>query len=319
MLRRGQTTEQRIGEIANKFAQGIGGYAESQMQEAKGMKDERQYQDKLNLAEEAKKRQYAIQETEIEGKLSEQTGKNLLGSGVGKKILAGYYGSLGDIFKKAEPTRKAIKEDDEKVIKAEERALNAEYKRSLINKNNSPKTSKAETVGGVRLKPNEIDKFNEGNQIPSMLSDVQNVINQNADEFGPVKGRLGALNPYNEKAQTIESSMRTSAQAFGKYMEGGMLRAEDEVKYRKMFPSQEDTPEVAKNKLDLVNRLLVERQQSTVEALKKGGYDTSPIEKTLLQTAQPKVISGNQNIDMSVIKATPREEKIKFLKGLTNG
>jgi hypothetical protein len=146
--------------------------------------------------------------------------------------------------------------------------------------------------GGTAMKPNEIAKFNEGNQIPAMLKDVEGVISSNKDMFGPIHGRLGSVNPYNEKAQSMEASIRASAQSFGKFMEDGVLRAEDEVKYRKMFPNLADTPEVASNKLAIVNRLLVQKQNSLVSALKQGGYDTSPIDRGFKENAQPAILQG---------------------------
>lgn len=302
MLIRGETTEERIAKIAQGFGQGLQNFQQGQ--------DRQRVQ---GLQEEAARRQQALQEMEIEGKLSEQTGKNLLGSGIGKQYLTGGMAGIGDLMKSAPMTRKAEMDAEDRIAKAEDRDINNQYRQSQINKNNrGPAPKKGQMAGGTQLKPNEVDKFNEGNQIPSMLSDVSKVIDQNADSFGPIRGRLGALNPYNEKAQTIESSMRTSAQAFGKYMEGGMLRAEDEIKYRKMFPSQEDTPEVARNKLDLVNRLLVEKQNSTVGALKQAGYDTSPIERQLTKTAQPQVLGGGMSKD--VLKTMTREEKMLEVK-----
>lgn len=66
MLMRGQTTEDRIGEIAAKFSQGLQGFAQSQQQEVAGMREERQYNDalaakKLAYQAEAEKRQRGIE------------------------------------------------------------------------------------------------------------------------------------------------------------------------------------------------------------------------------------------------------------------
>lgn len=136
---------------------------------------------------------------------------------------------------------------------------------------------------GYKLPPDKVLQVQEGAQIPTMLKDVQETLSSNKDGFGPVTGRLNSLNPYNERAQTIDAQMRASSQRFGRYMEGGVLRKEDEDKYRKMFPQMSDTPEVAANKLQIVQKLLADKQNADIQALAAQGYDTrgfSPMETT---------------------------------------
>lgn len=156
-------------------------------------------------------------------------------------------------------------------------------------------TTKAKKEGaGKQLSASDVAKFQEGNVIPAMLTDVKSVIDQNKDIFGPVGGRISALNPYDVRGQTIESTMKTASQAFGKFMEGGVLRKEDEEKYRKMFPSLSDTPDVAQNKLQVVNKLLTDKQSSTLEALRKSGFDIQGIQKEFLPAQLPSILSGKK-------------------------
>jgi hypothetical protein len=129
-------------------------------------------------------------------------------------------------------------------------------------------------IGRKMLPADKVLSVNEGKQIPRMLEDIGGTIEANADTFGPVMGRINSANPYNEKAKTIDAQMRASAQAFGRFMEGGVLRKEDEEKYRKMFPQLSDTPGVAKNKLAIVDRLLKSKSAADVSALAASGYDT---------------------------------------------
>jgi hypothetical protein len=145
-----------------------------------------------------------------------------------------------------------------------------------------------------RLPPDKVLAVNEGKQIPGMLGDIEKTIQQNADSFGPVMGKLSSMNPYDTKAQTIDSQMRTAAQAFGRYMEGGVLRKEDEEKYRKMFPVLGETPELAANKLQIVKRLLAEKQNSNVEALRSAGYDVSPFGGQIEKPDAPQVLAGSK-------------------------
>jgi len=159
----------------------------------------------------------------------------------------------------------------------------------------------SQTTSGKQLSSTDVLKVNEGNAIPTMLKDVSSIIANNSDSFGPIRGRASSFNPYNEKAQTIESNIRASAQAFGRYMEGGVLRKEDEEKYQKMFPNLSDTPEIAANKLAIVEKLLIDRQNSSVQALKSSGYDTKGVDQNLVSRPAPDIL----NINGGAKKAAP--------------
>jgi hypothetical protein len=135
------------------------------------------------------------------------------------------------------------------------------------------KREEQQAEAGLKLPPDKVLLVQQGAQIPNQLADLDVTLKNNEKLFGPGVGRVGAANPYDTQAQTIDAQMRASAQAFGRYMEGGVLRKEDEDKYRKMFPQLTDTPEVARNKLAIVNRLLTQKQNADVSALKSQGYD----------------------------------------------
>lgn len=160
---------------------------------------------------------------------------------------------------------------------------------------NRGEIDKARLMAGMRkpadrLPADKVLTVNQGNTIPKQLADISATIGQNADSFGPVMGRLSTLNPYDTKSQTIDAQLRASAQAFGRYMEGGVLRKEDEDKYRKMFPTLGDTPEVARNKLAIVNKLLVEKQKSDVGALEQQGYSVNGLQADLGKGEIPGII-----------------------------
>jgi hypothetical protein len=142
---------------------------------------------------------------------------------------------------------------------------------------------------GKQLPPAQVLAVNEGVALPQGLKDIRATIEQNKDAFGPVKGFLSSMNPYDEKTKTMDSQLRTSAQAFGRFMEGGVLRKEDEDKYRKMFPELGDTPEVAQNKLDIVERKLIQKLQSDEKALKGSGYSTAGFSESIRGLVAPNV------------------------------
>jgi hypothetical protein len=161
-------------------------------------------------------------------------------------------------------------------------------------------------------------KVNEGNAIPSLLEQVGQTIEANQDYLGygaalagTEAGRFASPANY-EKSKTIDSQMRAASQAFGKYMEGGVLRKEDEEKYRKMFPSLSDTPQVARNKLAVVQNLLRQRQGSDLSALKAQGFNISGLELPGKDTALPGALTGKGQ----AAGKKPSFEEWKKAKGL---
>lgn len=127
----------------------------------------------------------------------------------------------------------------------------------------------------TRLPADKALLLSESRQIPGLLKDLDSTIKSNKDSFGPVAGRLARLNPFDETAQTLDAQIRNVRQTVGKLKEGGVLRAEDEVKYTKMLPEGSDTPQVAANKLQLVEREMNRKIQDQVRDLANAGYDVS--------------------------------------------
>ena len=64
-------------------------------------------------------------------------------------------------------------------------------------------------------------------------------------------------------------------QVIGKALEGGVLRKEDEYKYTKILPTIQDTPQVAKVKLDGLRDALTLRRERLLESLDDAGYNVS--------------------------------------------
>lgn len=154
------------------------------------------------------------------------------------------------------------------------------------------KEAEIEATKTKRLSPSDVQKVQEGAQIPKTLQDVKAVIQQNADIFGPIEGRARSFNPYDERAQAVDAQMRIASQQFGRYMEGGVLRKEDEEKYRKMFPQLSDTPESAANKLAIVQRLLSNTYNSQVSALQRSGFDVRGLPQSVGESGLPSAIAG---------------------------
>ncbi len=156
-----------------------------------------------------------------------------------------------------------------------------------------PTTGEVTMVPSIKQLPaDKVLGVNEGNNLPAMLNDVEKSLGAASSEMGPVMGRLTGNNPYNQKAATLDAQLRTTSQMIGKYLEGGVLRKEDEEKYRKMLPVLTDTADVAKNKLQLVRRMLARKQQSDLSALKNSNYNTDGLASSAQPPELPDVLSG---------------------------
>lgn len=107
-----------------------------------------------------------------------------------------------------------------------------------------------------------------------MLTSLSSTINSQKSLFGPVKGRISGANPYATQAQAVQATINATKQIVGKYLEGGVLRQEDEVKYEKILPKLSDTPAVALSKLNQVKALVQSKIDAQREGLSSAGYNT---------------------------------------------
>jgi hypothetical protein len=130
-----------------------------------------------------------------------------------------------------------------------------------------------EKAQGKQLPSNTVLAANEGKAVALMLPDVEKAIKANMGKFGPVTGVSADLNPYNERAKSFDAEMRSASQSFGRFMEGGVLRKEDEAKYLKMFPQKNDPDKTKIDKLSIVKRKLASKFESDRKALEASGYD----------------------------------------------
>lgn len=80
------------------------------------------------------------------------------------------------------------------------------------------------------------------------LKDLKETLKKNEQYIGPLAG-LQAMNPYSE-ARKAQANIDLVRQRVGKALEGGVLRKEDEEKYKKILATLRDTPETAVYKVD---------------------------------------------------------------------
>jgi hypothetical protein len=159
-----------------------------------------------------------------------------------------------------------------------------DYSHGLIQERNPSKS------GGKPLPSSDVLKLTEGDQMPGLMAGLESDIKENSDVMGPFVGRMGKLNPYDTKSQVFNSKMATAAQIVGKYMEGGVLRAEDVPKYRAMLPQITDTPEVAEAKRQQVQAMLERKKSGDVKGLIGAGYKAQSFNRAAPVSA-PKAVT----------------------------
>jgi len=116
----------------------------------------------------------------------------------------------------------------------------------------------------------------EGSQLSTgVLGGLNSLVEDNEKMFGPISGAIHSINPYDEKGQEIDAELRRARQSIGSYLEGGVLRKEDEKKYEKMLPKLNDLPAVAKDKLEGIKALLINKQNEYLQSYGNAGFDVS--------------------------------------------
>ena len=84
---------------------------------------------------------------------------------------------------------------------------------------------------------------------------------------------LRQYNPYDVEAQGGRQLIAATKQMVGKALEGGVLRAEDEIKYAKILPRVGDPLAVIKRKSETLGKMLNNAYKAHLSALSKAGYD----------------------------------------------
>lgn len=116
----------------------------------------------------------------------------------------------------------------------------------------------------------------------SELNKLSSAIQSGNGEVSPIVGTLRSLNPYDVDQKTLLAMIDKTRQIVGKALEGGVLRKEDEAKYRKILPTTSDTKEVALNKIAMIREQLQERM-SNYSGLVGAGSQTDDLTSALLQ------------------------------------
>jgi hypothetical protein len=101
---------------------------------------------------------------------------------------------------------------------------------------------------GKPLTSGQIDKLSDNGAVIGSLQDLRKTLQENEQFIGPIAG-FAAYNPYSD-AKKAEAKINLVRQRVGKVLEGGVLRKEDEEKYKLILATLRDNPELAIAKVD---------------------------------------------------------------------
>jgi len=127
----------------------------------------------------------------------------------------------------------------------------------------------------VTLSPGTTNVISDGDTALASMRILENAMNQPrfAKQFDPLWAPINLQDRDDVDLNEFDSLIRTTRQIVGKYLEGGKLMPDDELKYKRMLPflgelelpwvwsyTKGDILEVAKRKLKNVNKLIKIKQ-----------------------------------------------------------
>jgi hypothetical protein len=119
------------------------------------------------------------------------------------------------------------------------------------------------------------------------LSDIESLYStiESTGVVGPIAGLQVKL-PWAAEAKTVQAEIDRVRQVVGKALEGGVLRKEDEEKYKKILPTISDLPEVARNKLKSLHTKLNQDLQRYIQTQQRYGKGRGALENLFGGPAQ---------------------------------
>ena len=178
-----------------------------------------------------------------------------------------------------------------------ESAVNEDYVRKLaVSQGKDPKEvaqavynwqQTGELPRGKQLTGSDTTKLSDGKVAIDMMISITDIVNSGGTD--PIRGAttlVPLLGKYDVEVQNNQAALKRAAQMVGRFMEGGVLRREDEIKYEKMLPNITDKKEVAQGKMIGVLNMLIAKYKTDIDSFKNSGFDTTEFEKSLQQLQQ---------------------------------
>lgn len=137
--------------------------------------------------------------------------------------------------------------------------------------------------GGKTLPASVAETFGFAKSADKALEDANTLIGNNKDIVGPGQGVLtgllsqGEIGDSGKRGKVLNADLKAKAQIIGKYLEGGKLTDSDIARYQSMLPTLRDSPQAASEKINILKRLIANKQAAEKGSLGESGYDVSKV------------------------------------------
>lgn len=174
-------------------------------------------------------------------------------------------------------------------------------------------------------------KFLETFQANKELLDLFPVVQQALHDLpssqkGPIMGSIVNSLPNAVKGQFFKESASLDAaitaikQVYGTYMEKGVLKRDDEPKYKIIFPKQSDNADTVRFKLELMNWMVAAKVNSTYDVLNNSDHDMVNLQKVPIPKFPRVGNDTNKKIIVEIAKTTQDYKDIfqnqnRYIKG----
>jgi len=141
----------------------------------------------------------------------------------------------------------------------------------------------AQSQGMLSLSDTAIERTTDAQKALEGLSELEQIV---GGDFagGVIQGQIQQFNPFNDEFKNQQSSIDRVRQTVGKALEGGVLRAEDEAKYRKILPTMQDSPEGAQYKINKLRQMIREDMQRYLVTQQRYGKGAGQVNTSDSQT-----------------------------------
>lgn len=147
----------------------------------------------------------------------------------------------------------------------------------------SKKDAEAKADKGKMLSAEAVAKLGNARSAMKSIKDLRDSVN-NTNDFVPVIGNLNPARYFpgtdtNTRMKNYDAQVTPTMQNIGTYLEGGKLSDGDfKSKYLPMAPVIADSDDARKGKIDNLERLMKNRYNEELAALRASGYDVSKFE-----------------------------------------
>lgn len=136
-----------------------------------------------------------------------------------------------------------------------------------------------EEAAPLSLSDSAITKTTDAQKALQGLDELDTIL---ADGYagGKVSGNIRKLNPFDDTFKTQQASIDRIRQIVGKALEGGVLRKEDEEKYKKILPTMQDQPEVYRAKVAQLRQMIGDDMQQYLALQQQYGKGAGQVAST---------------------------------------